>query len=41
MRDSLILAYDVVDLEEVWRTASVSVPGFLRQVSPLLPEEGS
>ena len=26
MRDKLIHAYDAVDLEEVWRTATVDVP---------------
>jgi uncharacterized protein with HEPN domain len=27
MRDKLIHAYDAVDFEEVWRTATVDVPG--------------
>ncbi len=32
MRDKLIHGYDIVDLEEVWRTVEVDVP----QVLPLL-----
>lgn len=38
MRDHLIHAYDAVDLEEVWKTASADVPGLLAQVEPLLPK---
>jgi uncharacterized protein with HEPN domain len=30
MRDVLIHAYDVVDLDEVWRTASQEVPDLRR-----------
>ena len=39
MRDKLIHAYDAVDLEEVWRTVERDIPGLLRFVEPLLPEE--
>jgi len=41
MRDHLIHAYDAVDLEEVWKTASVDVPGLLAQIEPLLPKAPS
>jgi uncharacterized protein with HEPN domain len=36
MRDQLIHAYDTVDIDEVWRTATHDVPILLRQVEPLL-----
>ncbi len=38
MRDKLIHGYDIVDLDEVWRTADVDVPGLLSLLEPLLPE---
>ena len=38
MRDQLIHAYDAVDLEEVWKTATVDVPDLLAQIEPLLPK---
>lgn len=34
MRDKLIHAYDAVDLEEVWRTATVDVPAIAAAMSP-------
>jgi len=39
MRDKLIHGYDIVDLEEVWRTAEADVPDLLSQVEPLLPAQ--
>ena len=39
MRDKLIHGYDIVDLEEVWKTASHDVPDLLRWLDPHLPEE--
>jgi uncharacterized protein with HEPN domain len=30
--------YDIVDLDEVWRTAETDVPELLRLIEPLLPE---
>ena len=38
MRDKLIHGYDVVDLEEVWRTATTDVCEFLSMLEPLLPQ---
>ncbi len=38
MRDQLIHGCDIVDLEEVWRTAEVDVPRLLAQIEPLLPD---
>jgi uncharacterized protein with HEPN domain len=38
MRNHLIHAYDAVDLEEVWKTATVDVPDLLAQIEPLLPK---
>jgi len=37
MRDKLIHAYDIVDLEEVWRTADTDVPALLSAVGRILP----
>jgi len=34
MRDKLIHAYDAVDVEEVWRTATVDVPALVAATSP-------
>ena len=34
MRDKLIHAYDAVDVEEVWRTATVDVPALAVALSP-------
>jgi uncharacterized protein with HEPN domain len=36
MRDHLIHGYDMVDLEEVWKTATVDVPGLLTALEPLV-----
>jgi uncharacterized protein with HEPN domain len=38
MRDKLIHGYDIVDLDEVWRTAEVDVPELLSLIEPLLPK---
>jgi uncharacterized protein with HEPN domain len=38
MRDNLIHGYDIVDLDEVWRTAETDVPELLHLIEPLLPE---
>lgn len=40
MRDKLIHGYDIVDLDEVWRTALVDVPDLLSLIEPLLPKQG-
>ena len=40
MRDILIHGYDIVDLEEVWRTANRDVPDLLRWLEPRLPKAG-
>jgi uncharacterized protein with HEPN domain len=37
MRDVLIHAYDTVDLNEVWKTATKDVPDLLSNIQPLLP----
>ena len=39
MRDILIHAYDTVDLDEVWKTASKDMPDLLSQIQPLLPND--
>lgn len=39
MRDKLIHAYDIVDLEEVWETVTADVPVLLSLLTPLLPQE--
>ena len=39
MRDHLIHAYDAVDLDEVWKTATRDVPELLDKIEPLLPRE--
>jgi len=38
MRDVVIHAYDSVDLDEVWNTATGDVPELLAQIRPLLPK---
>lgn len=37
---ALIHGYDIVDLEEVWRTIETDVPDLYAQIQPFLPEEG-
>jgi uncharacterized protein with HEPN domain len=37
MRDNLIHGYDVIDLDEVWKTATTDVPDLLKSLEPLLP----
>lgn len=39
MRDHLIHGYDVVDLQEVWKTATVDVPDLLTALEPLVPSQ--
>lgn len=39
MRDILIHAYDHVDLSEVWRAATVSVPDLMERIEPLVSPE--
>jgi len=41
MRDHLIHGYDVVDWDEVWKTATRDVPDLLNKLEKLLPQEGS
>jgi len=36
MRDNLIHAYDTVDLEEVWNTASQDIPELLDQLENIM-----
>jgi uncharacterized protein with HEPN domain len=37
MRDHLIHAYDTVDWEEVWKTATRDIPDLLTRIEPSLP----
>ncbi|NUO83566.1 DUF86 domain-containing protein [candidate division KSB1 bacterium] len=39
MRDRLIHAYDVVDMNEVWKTVDSDVPDLLAMIEPLLPPQ--
>jgi len=39
MRDHLIHGYDIVDLEEVWKTATVDLPSLLAALEPLVPPQ--
>ena len=39
MRDELIHAYEAVDYDEVWSTATRDISELLAWVTPLLPEE--
>ena len=39
MRDHLIHGYDIVDLEEVWKTATVDVPDLLTALEPMVPPQ--
>lgn len=36
MRDILIHAYDHVDLNEIWHTATIAIPKLIRQIKPLI-----
>jgi uncharacterized protein with HEPN domain len=40
MRDKLIHGYDIVDLEEVWKTGNRDVPDLLHWLEPHLPRAG-
>ena len=37
MCDKLIHGYDIVDLDEVWKTVDIDVPDLLSLIEPLLP----
>ncbi|NTU62465.1 MAG: DUF86 domain-containing protein [Chloroflexi bacterium] len=37
MRDHLIHGYDIVDWDEVWKTATSDVPDLLAKIEPRLP----
>ncbi|MFA4836893.1 MAG: DUF86 domain-containing protein [Dehalococcoidia bacterium] len=37
MRDKLIHGYDIVDIDEVWKTATSDIPKLLSLIEPLLP----
>jgi uncharacterized protein with HEPN domain len=39
MRDILIHAYDHVDLDEVWNTATLAIPDLIQKVEALIPPE--
>jgi uncharacterized protein with HEPN domain len=39
MRDKLIHGYDIVDLDEVWKTATHDVPDLLTWLEPRLPPQ--
>ena len=39
MRDHLIHGYDIVDWDEVWKTATSDVPDLLSKIEPLLPRQ--
>jgi uncharacterized protein with HEPN domain len=39
MRDVLIHAYDIVDLDQVWQTATVNIPRVISQLEPLIPRQ--
>lgn len=41
MRDHLIHGYDVVDWDEVWKTATRDVPDLLNKMETFLSQEGS
>lgn len=41
MRDHLIHGYDVVDWDEVWRTATRDMRELLNKLEAFLPQEGS
>ena len=41
MRDHLTHGYDVVDWEEVWRTATRDMPDLLHKLEAFLPQEDS
>jgi len=39
MRDKLIHEYDVVDLDEVWKTVTKDIPGLISHLEPLAPRK--
>lgn len=40
MCDKLIHAYDIIDLDEIWKTVDEDVPNLLSSLKPLLTEGG-
>jgi uncharacterized protein with HEPN domain len=38
MRDHLVHGYDIVDWDEVWKTATRDVPDLLTELEPFLPK---
>jgi len=40
MRDKLIHGYDIVDLDQVWRTVIVDIPELISKIEPLVTKEG-
>jgi uncharacterized protein with HEPN domain len=38
-RHRMVHGYDLIELEEVWRIAKVSVPELIRQLEPLIPPD--
>ena len=38
-RNILIHAYDHVDLDEVWNTATLAIPDLILKIEPLVPSE--
>lgn len=41
MRDHVIHGYDVVDWDEVWKTATKDAPDLLAKIEPLLPKKNN
>jgi len=39
MRDKLIHAYDAVDLDEIWKTASIDILHLITLLEPLEPQQ--
>jgi uncharacterized protein with HEPN domain len=39
MRDRLIHGYDIVDIDEVWKTATLDVPDLISRLESHLPKE--
>jgi len=39
MRDILIHGYDIVDMDEVWKTATIDVPELLPKIASLIPKQ--
>jgi uncharacterized protein with HEPN domain len=39
MRDRLIHGYDILDLDQVWKTCTVDVPALVDAIEPLTPKQ--